>query len=193
MKEQVFVIPAYLIAQGITRENVIAALHRGYFYDRTEAETNENLKQIIPYVTITRDDGKVLAYKRSKQAGEGRLHNKWSVGFGGHVNPIDLPSAPKDELGFLAAINREITEELEWGDKLDTDGYALCMDEIIYDDSNAVGRVHLGLGFTMLLQGDYTDDYPSIGDDEIGELKWVTKEEALELENLEGWSVIVLS
>ena len=192
MTEKVYVVPAYAL-QEITRDSVIAALSTGYFYERDKAETNENLKQIIPYVTVTRFDGKILAYKRSKKAGEGRLHNKWSIGFGGHVNPIDLQGVAKDEFSFFAAINRELTEELEWGDKLAENGLVLTLDKVIYDDSNEVGRVHLGLAFSVILQGYYGDEDPKIGDDEIAELKWVTVEEALELENLENWSKLALN
>lgn len=189
MTEQVFVVPTYALKE-ITQQNVINALAAGYFYGRGEAETNENLKQIIPYVTITRGDGKVLAYRRSKKGREGRLHNKWSVGFGGHVNPEDLQEAPTDEKAFTYAINRELTEELEWGEEL-LDGFDVSLKKIIYDNSNAVGRVHLGLNFVLKLEDP--KDYPQIGDDEIAEIKWVTKEEALELENLEGWSKIALT
>src|ERR1035438_7619824 len=45
----------------------------------TEAETNPNFKQIIPYVVIT-DGKRVLHYVRGKKAGEQRLVAKGSIG-----------------------------------------------------------------------------------------------------------------
>ena len=151
MTEQIFVVPSSLVVDT-EKDTVIAVLPGGHFTDRDTAETNEDLKQIIPYVTIQRaDDDKYLAYKRSKKAGETRLHDKWSVGFGGHVNPEDLPEAPKNEMSFLYAIERELTEELKWeNDRVDQ--FVISMEKIIYDDSDALGRVHLGLNFGMLLQ-----------------------------------------
>lgn len=190
--EKVFVIEEYWIGSKINKDNVLKALQFGCFYNRKEVETLEYLKQIIPYVTIIRNDGKILSYKRSKKAGENRLHNKWSIGFGGHVNPIDLPNGAKNADDFLKAINREVNEELDWGNKLIEDGYTIELQDVIYDSSNEVGRVHIGLSFYLLLHKNYKDNIPIIGDKEVSEIKWVTRKEALELENLEGWSKMVL-
>src|SRR5687768_834109 len=59
-----------------------------FFTARAAAETNAELKQIIPYVILTHDD-RVLHYVRGKKAGEQRLVAKGSIGIGGHMNDGD--------------------------------------------------------------------------------------------------------
>ena len=60
------------------------------FVGRDACETDDDLKQMIPYV-IVRHGGKYLAYSRTSQSGEKRLVGKRSVGIGGHINPTDVP------------------------------------------------------------------------------------------------------
>src|ERR1700690_1981232 len=55
------------------------------FQPRSQAETNPNFKQIIPYVVVT-DGNSVLHYVRGKKAGERRLVSKGSIPIGGHIN-----------------------------------------------------------------------------------------------------------
>ena len=58
------------------------------FMPRSQAESDEKYKQIIPYVIITHD-AKYLCYVRGKRAGEARLLGQMSIGIGGHINPGD--------------------------------------------------------------------------------------------------------
>ena len=58
------------------------------FKSREAVEKNQDLKQIIPYVIIqTKDLKNIAVYKR--KGSEERLHDLWSIGIGGHINPID--------------------------------------------------------------------------------------------------------
>ncbi len=58
------------------------------FIDRPMAENDPSFKQIIPYIIIqTADLKKTAIYNR--QGSEKRLHDLWSLGIGGHINPID--------------------------------------------------------------------------------------------------------
>jgi predicted NUDIX family phosphoesterase len=160
------------------------------FMDRVRMERNPEFKQIIPY-TLVRYNGKFLAYKRSKTGGEGRLHNKWSIGFGGHINPEDDASGSlQAAIGMCMA--REMTEELEW-----TEPAALVCAEyketaLLYDPSNDVGKVHFGVVMSVMLPPDFNPDTVKIAEDAIAEIRWVTREEAAGLENLENWSRILL-
>lgn len=165
------------------------------FIDRKLAEENEETKQIIPYIFISKGMD-ILAYSRTKKSGEGRLHNKWSIGFGGHINPIDFPTIPKNMslklkniLTVSNAIERELEEELDWKDR---SGLTARTDEvgIIYDSSDAVGRVHFG----YVLNIDISEsgfDGPVAKENAIGEIKWLSVQEILKLPNLENWSKLI--
>jgi len=115
-----------------------------HFHLRFQAETDESLKQIIPYVTFV-CEGKVFSYVRGKQAGESRLVGNRSVGVGGHINPVDdvLFSGAEvatDRASYLEAVRREIAEEVVVAGDFDPRIVAL-----INDDQNPVGRVHFGV------------------------------------------------
>ena len=88
----------------------------------------------------------VLVVKRLKKGGEARLHDKLSIGIGGHINPID---AEKDDLDlFTAATLRELEEELF------IDGtYTTKAVGVLNDDSNPVGAVHVGLVQIVQVRG----------------------------------------
>jgi predicted NUDIX family phosphoesterase len=170
-----------------------------YFEKRPIAESNENQKQIIPYVII-RKGNKLLAYMRSKKSGEGRLHNKWSIGVGGHINPKDAPKLNKqrkenetvnENLILSNAINRELLEELDWGDKFNYTVNNINEFGIIYDDKDAVGRVHIGYVLIIDVPED-EKEFPKPSENTISDHGWFTVKESLKLTNLEGWSSIVL-
>ena len=83
------------------------------FVGRDACETDDDLKQMIPYV-IVRHGGKYLAYSRTSQSGEKRLVGKRSVGIGGHINPTDVPDGDPPLNAILRrCAAREIKEELD--------------------------------------------------------------------------------
>lgn len=127
---------------------------KGFFVEREYAETEPSLKQIIPYTVVMRGE-EVLLLARTKGGGEARLHNKLSIGVGGHVNPVDAID-PEDANARLAdplpaATRREVMEE-----ELEVTGATrLTPVGLINDDTNAVGAVHVGLVQILeLLDGD---------------------------------------
>lgn len=115
------------------------------FLPRPQAEGDPGYRQIIPYVLLCRN-GEIFATRRLNKGGEARLHGKLSVGIGGHINPVDETDREKV---LLRGLERELTEEvrIEKAGKLVPRG-------VINDDSNAVGSVHLGLCFTMAVEGE---------------------------------------
>ena len=112
-----------------------------FFTPRAAAETNPELKQIIPYVLLVHE-GRVLHYVRGKKAGEQRLVAKGSIGIGGHMNDVDdnLFTRSVDRAAYNAGVQREVGEELRLGTTYTQRAVAL-----LNDDSNDVGRVHLGV------------------------------------------------
>lgn len=126
-------------------------LRHGFFVERERAEREPAWKQIIPYCLVTREGTaghEMLVLKRTSKGGEARLHDKLSVGIGGHIDPAD--AEPRVEI-LLAGARRELQEELHL-DARDRAG-PLEVLGLINDDSNAVGAVHLGLVLRLLVVG----------------------------------------
>lgn len=109
------------------------------FMPRPQAEQDTAFKQIIPYVLMT-CGGKFLTYVRGKRAGEGRLVGLRSMGIGGHINPQDDLSLFDPYETYLAAVEREVAEEVDVQAPHEDNVVAL-----LNDDSNEVGQVHLGV------------------------------------------------
>lgn len=122
------------------------ARSRGFFVERRFAELDSSWKQVIPYVVIARGD-EVLLLKRTKKGGDARLHDKYSIGVGGHVNPPDAEGGDP----IAAATRREIEEELV----LESETSSLAIEPLglINDDSNPVGSVHVGLACVAEVAG----------------------------------------
>lgn len=113
-----------------------AVTRDGFFVERAYAERTPTLKQVIPYTLVSCDE-RVLLTRRLKSGGESRLHDKYSLGIGGHINPQDMNDVRNP---IEAGTRREIAEELTVRGKYDVRRAGL-----LNDDSNAVGAVHVGL------------------------------------------------
>lgn len=147
--ERVLVIPRALFDslgafEGLTTEvdrylDSILDPARNSFLARDLAEDDPSFKQIIAYA-IFHCRGRFLHYVRGGKSGEQRLASKGSIGIGGH---IDAQDAGQDSLGrttYVNGVDREINEEL-----LLNTPYRQRLVALINDDSNEVGRVHLGV------------------------------------------------
>ncbi len=162
-----------------------ALLARGnnFFLPRSAAENDPTHKQIIPYAILAHGD-RVLHYVRGKKAGEQRLVAKGSIGIGGHMNDTDESLFAWDEDAYRAGVEREVKEELRIGTTFDDRIVAL-----LNDDSNEVGRVHLGVVHLFRLDEAKVEK----GEAMITSLAFVTREELRERrESLESWSQLCL-
>lgn len=153
------------------------------FRPRFDVEFDPSWKQVIPYTYITTlNRGTVLAYQRASKGGEDRLASKWSIGFGGHINPIDDSQGRAQMLDL--ATKRELQEELTFCvpyDAPETVGF-------IYRDDTPVDRVHVGVARRVAYPGALEDIGHS---DEIAALKWMTLSELADFP-MEGWSEDIL-
>ena len=61
-------------------------LVKGLFRHRNELEDDSLYKQLIPYAVICYKD-MIYMFHRTKKQTETRLHNMYSLGVGGHMNP----------------------------------------------------------------------------------------------------------
>ncbi len=152
--EKVLVIPTNLLTRVGIKEGISGSLTierelkslfesgEALFCNRTLAEKDESLKQIIPYVIFKRDH-MVFSYVRGKGTGEKRLKGNRSIGVGGHINPADEINGdmlnPTYEM-FKIGMLREIDEEVDLMKAPMPRPIAF-----INDNSNPVGRVHLGV------------------------------------------------
>jgi len=111
----------------------------GRYLVRRDAEKDPSYKQLIPYV-VMRSGGRYLTYVRGKRAGETRLVEKRSIGIGGHINPTDDMELFSPYETYLNAVHREVAEEVHVESP-----YKETIIGLLNDDSNEVGRVHLGI------------------------------------------------
>jgi predicted NUDIX family phosphoesterase len=115
-------------------------LRGSWYHPRSLAESNVDMKQIIPYVLVRAPMGRGVIYAVHERAGsEGRLTGRLSIGVGGHLTWDD--QAHVGLPGFGMGMHREMREEL--GDVPPCKGMEFL--GVINDRSDAVGRVHLGI------------------------------------------------
>ena len=156
------------------------------FQPRSEMETDPSYKQLIPYVLLqwTDEDGvtKLFTYTRGGGSGESRLHAKRSVGIGGHISRED---AADDADPYSTGMQRELSEEV----RLES-AYSEHCDGLIYDPSNDVGKVHLGVVHRFVLER------PEVQSNEadLAEGGFVSVAELREqMDRLETWSQIAIN
>lgn len=129
--------------RGVRREDVAKILLRvdeaGTYVPRAEAERDRTLKQIIPYLVL-RDGGRIFLMKRTRAGGDARLHDRYSIGIGGHLNPGDDSA--------LSGLEREWHEELDAGFVPPFEFVGL-----LNDDTVDVGVHHLGLVYLAEASG----------------------------------------
>ncbi|MFC7336080.1 hypothetical protein ACFQY0_02735 [Haloferula chungangensis] len=189
--EEVLVVPRSLLDEigsfeGIRTEGMDAAIERlldpanHFFMDRAEAEDDPSHKQLIPYCVI-RCGSRILNYTRGKAGGEARLHAKRSVGVGGHINPVDTGGGRTGPDAYLAAVERELSEELVF--KVEPRNKIIAL---LNDESNTVGQVHLGIVHVIELE---SDDVQS-NEDALADLNFTELSELAGpmFERLETWS-----
>lgn len=149
--ENVLVVKTELLGDIVAKSGLITGCEdevmrllrtQSEFMPRPEAENDPTHRQIIPYVAVVRGD-EVFATTRLNKGGEARLHGMISLGVGGHMNEID-----REGDWLMHALRREVDEEIALDDFGD-----LTLRGIIVDNENEVGRVHLGVFFTLTTQG----------------------------------------
>jgi predicted NUDIX family phosphoesterase len=133
--------PQGLIAQELDAYQMLIRNEQRFIW-RSHAEIDPSYKQIIPYLLFHHQD-RIFVMQRKKTASESRLKSKFSLGIGGHVRLEDL----KRGNSLAQWAEREFHEEVDYQGNLSIKPIGL-----INDDSNDVGKVHVG--FAMLLTGD---------------------------------------
>ncbi|MFN3190620.1 MAG: phosphoesterase [Aureliella sp.] len=171
--------------RAFSKDEFDALLDPAYmeFRPRSTVEEDPTFKQLIPYAVLqcNPDQPRVFQYTRGKGQGEKRLHALRSVGIGGHISQED---ASGDDL-YRSGMERELSEEM-----VIESGYEEKPVGFIYDDSNPVGRVHLGVVHLITLP----DDQAHARETELTHSGFVdVNEMKSELDSFETWSQLCLT
>ena len=120
-------------------------LSYGIFEHRNLLEEDPSRKQIIPYAVICCND-EVFLFHRTKKQTESRLHNLYSLGVGGHMNPY----GNRIDIAYMRhELEREMSEEVLVHNDCHIE--ELVPVGFINDDTNEVGKVHLGVLYRIVL------------------------------------------
>jgi predicted NUDIX family phosphoesterase len=193
LEELVFAIPTdefwKLITyeeKGLIKENSEALkriVQNGLFRKRSELEEDPSFKQVIPYAIISNNESFCL-FKRTSRQTEKRLHNKFSLGVGGHMNPGN--SKELNEQYLINELKRELFEEVKL-----LNG---CLIEdiefigFINDDTISVGRVHIGLLYNIHLSNKNV----VINETDRMTADWIDKPDLAEFyKGMETWTKII--
>jgi predicted NUDIX family phosphoesterase len=193
LEELVFAIPTdefwKLITyeeKGLIKENSEALkriVQNGLFRKRSELEQDPSFKQVIPYAIISNNESFCL-FKRTSRQTEKRLHNKFSLGVGGHMNPGN--SKESNEQYLINELKRELFEEVKL-----LNG---CLIEdiefigFINDDTISVGRVHIGLLYNIHVSNKNV----VINETDRMTADWIDKPDLAEFyEGMETWTKII--
>ncbi|THB81257.1 MAG: phosphoesterase [Desulfobacteraceae bacterium] len=152
------------------------------FMDRGRVEADPSLKQIIPYIMFQTPDGLTAVYKRA--GSETRLHDLWSLGIGGHINPEDH-NGPQDDFKsiLMAGMERELSEEV----LKRPDDCAMTFLGMISEDMTDVGQVHMGAVFKI----STSTPEGVVPGEELTDFQWINPDRLSEM-NFELWSQMVL-
>jgi predicted NUDIX family phosphoesterase len=172
--------------QGLITGNsevIKTIIQNGLFCKRSELEEDPSFKQIIPYTIISNNQSFYL-FKRTSGQREKRLHNKYTLGAGGHMNPGD-PLASKEHY-LTDELKRELFEEVRL-----LNG---CLIEdiefigFINDDTIPVGRAHIGLLYNIHVSNKEV----FINETDKMTAEWVDKSRLSEFyDGMETWTKIV--
>jgi predicted NUDIX family phosphoesterase len=125
-------------AEGLQDFESLVA-REGTFRTRAEVEPDRSWKQVIPYLVL-RDGERYFLMRRTRAGGDARLHDLWSIGVGGHLNPGD-----EDLAGGLRR---------EWREELLADFEPeFRLIGLLNDDTTDVGSVHLGAVYVADARG----------------------------------------
>jgi len=183
--EQVLVVPRSSLMGdpgwlGITTEGLAAfedlVRARGEFRPRAAMEADRTWKQVIPYLVL-RDGQRYFLMRRTQAGADARLHDRWSIGVGGHLNPGD-----RDLAGGLRR---------EWREEVAADFEPeFTLIGLLNDDSTEVGGVHVGAVYLADAAGRHVAIRET---DKLAGAFADPGEVAAVVDRMESWSALVFA
>lgn len=152
---------------------------------------NKPIRQIIPYIVCTDQQGRTLVYSREKSGNEARLHGLLSIGLGGHVDLEDCVLASDGSVDFTKTIEMSAARELYEEASSKLANKQITWHGIIKLDNNLVDQVHLGIvGYVTATKNDVQFAK------EIGNASFMTDNEITKTiingAKLEPWTAAIL-
>ena len=150
---------------------------------RGDMEEDPSYKQLISYCLLENENDEILVYQRLSGGGEERLHGQSSVGVGGHMNNV----VGTDSINEVLRVNaqRELNEEVglseDRSQNIEYIGF-------INDDTNAVGKVHIGVVFKIKVKSSDVE----VRETDTLKINWVSQDEINDLNHFESWSALIL-
>lgn len=149
-----------------------------YFLPRDRAEYDTTAKQIIPYVVV-RQAGRYFLLRRKRKQTEARLHDKLSLGVGGHIDAAEETSEDPLTAGLLRELAEEVSVERV---------VSLRCVGVLNENNGGVSDYHTALVYLLEAEGTVT-----VRETEKMSGDWATVAELEAVaERLETWSQIVL-
>jgi len=177
---------------------------------RAELEIRARFRQVIPYVIVGNNSGRVMIYRRSASSGDSRLRNLYSIGLGGHIKIQDIipsmtnggPFINLNQL-LIASMKRELSEELLipvdgiGSESISIIGFISLGNQFAYEDGivcSDVNSVHFGLVYYY----KNTDiKIPETNSDDMRNFEFINLSDAMDKFNsgnnqLEDWSSVTI-
>jgi predicted NUDIX family phosphoesterase len=182
-------IPASGFQNAANSRLTQSIIDEGFFVPRQDAEHCADLKQIILYLVL-RYRQSLFVYQRVNATTETRLMHMYSIGLGGHINPLEGAATGTIMVNhdgsnlFSANLHRELTEEVQFKGH-----FSYHLVGTVNDDLSEVGRYHLGLVYLV------TCTTPEISVRETEKLTGAllpTSGVAAYLPFMETWSALIL-
>ena len=127
------------VRRDVDRGEIARLEGAGEYRARAAVEPDPSHKQLIPYLVL-RDGVRWFLMRRTRAGVDTRLHDRYSLGVGGHLNPGDD--------GVMGGLEREWSEEIEAAFRP-----SLRFVGLLNDDTTDVGAVHLGIVFEAETDG----------------------------------------
>ncbi|WP_049335969.1 NUDIX domain-containing protein [Staphylococcus hominis] len=150
---------------------------------RGDMEEDPSYKQLISYCLLENENDEILVYQRLSGGGEERLHGQSSVGVGGHMNNV----VGADSINEVLRVNaqRELNEEVGLSEDRSQNMEYIGF---INDDTNAVGKVHIGVVFKIKVKSSDVE----VRETDTLKVNWVSQDEINDLNHFESWSALIL-
>lgn len=150
---------------------------------RGDMEEDPSYKQLISYCLLENENDEILVYQRLNGGGEERLHGQSSVGVGGHMNNV----VGADSINEVLRVNaqRELNEEVGLSEDRSQNMEYIGF---INDDTNAVGKVHIGVVFKIKVKSSDVE----VRETDTLKINWVSQDEINNLNHFESWSALIL-
>jgi predicted NUDIX family phosphoesterase len=200
MDEMIYAIEVDKLFSGVDKfngfievdQNILVNIQKNTkIMRRGECENDLTIKHLIPYIFLTTPTNKIFVTRRTSNQTENRLHNKASIGIGGHVGEFSNSMSIYTNVLFGAI--RELNEEL-YGVGIEVlMAQHLNLKLVGFVDRNAdeVSQVHFGMVFHLLVDTDMASEI-RIKETKNMIGKWMDVDDAFMIDNYELWSKTLL-